>query len=42
MKATHYGNWIKQIVDRLNRQDNISLQEEKQQLQTISETGELL
>lgn len=36
-ETIYYPNRIKQIVDRLNRQDNISLQEEKQQLQTISE-----
>ena len=36
-ETIYYPNRIKRIVDRLNRQDNISLQEEKQQLQTISE-----
>lgn len=36
-ETIYYPNRIKQIVDRLNREETISLQEEQQQLQTISE-----
>lgn len=36
-ETIYYPNRIKQIVDRLNREENISLEEERQQLQTISE-----
>lgn len=36
-ETIYYPNRIKQIVDRLNWEENISLQEEEQQLQTISE-----
>lgn len=36
-ETIYYPNRIKQIVDRLNREENISLQEEEQQMQTISE-----
>ena len=36
-ETIYYPNRIKQIVDRLNKDENITLQEEQQQLQTISE-----